>query len=365
MVSKMKKKHRVGVIGCGGISATHIRGIMESPDLEVGALCDILPEKLKEKQILCSAADHMCYGNYIEMLDSGKIDAVSICTPNNMHFEMAMEAVKRSLPYATEKPACGTEAQVAELMKETEKKNLPNMVCFSYRFIPAARYARDIILSGALGKLTHVNADYLQQMGLPGPDGELVPLIWRFIKDIAFSGALGDLGCHLIDMCRFMVGCEFTRISADYDTFVYKRPMPDGGPDGDVTVDDYVNIIGQMEGRIAANLSISRFAYGRENYQRIEVYGEKGGLRYNLEGYIPDFEDRLEINIGNTPMKDTCTWTVVPVPKAYKASQMQSFADILNGCGDGLAADIQDGWKTQRVLDGAIDSAEKGLRVVL
>jgi len=360
----MKKKHRMGIIGCGNISGLHIKWIMESPDLEVGALCDILPEKLKEKQKICSVPDDACFSNYIEMLDSGKIDAVSICTPNHLHFEMAMEVVKRDLAYAIEKPACNNEEETRILLEETKKRNIPNMVCFSYRFESAARYARDLILSGELGKITHINVNYFQSWGQPAFDGSLVPLNWRFVKETSISGALGDLGCHMIDMCRFMTGCEFTKIMADLDTFIHKRPLPGctDGKLGDVTVDDYVNIIGQMEGPIAANIAITRFAFGRGNYQCIEVYGEKGGVRYLQE---EGKGNSIEINIGNTPMRNSCTWTAVPIPERYKSFQMQSFADILNNCGDGLAANIHDGMMCQRVVDKALESAFEGKRICI
>ena len=358
----MRNKHRIGMIGCGAIAGLHIAGIMESPDLEVGALCDIDSAKLSEKQAQCSASDDMCYTNYMELLDSGKIDAVSICVSNSAHFEVAMETVKRGIPYAIEKPVCNNEKDAKILLEETIKQKLPNMVCFSYRFEPGARYARDLILSGELGRLNHINVEYFQSWGLPAPDGTLVPLRWRFVKEES-SGALGDLGCHMIDMCRFMTGCEFTRITADMDTFIQKRPVPDcaDGSFGDVTVDDYANIIGQMEGQIAANLSITRFAYGRGNYQCIDVYGEKGSLRYLFEW---DKDNIIEVNIGNAPMRENRVWAAIPIPKKYKSSQMQSFADILNNCGDGLAADIRDGYKCQQVLDGALESSLKGVRIV-
>jgi len=350
----MKKKFRVGVIGCGGISFSHIWGIINSPDLEVGALCDILPEKPEEKKRVCGLHDDTpCYENYIEMLDSGKIDAVDICTPNYLHFEMAMEAVKRGLPYSVEKPVCGTHEEAALLLEETKKKNLPNMVCFSYRFKSAARYAREIVQSGALGQIFHVSGEYFQSQGLPHAG---CPLIWRFVKEQAFSGALGDLGCHMIDLIRFITGCEFKRITADLDTFIHTRTLP--GEDygklfGDVTVDDYINIAGQLEGPIAANLSISRYAYGRGNHQRVEIYGDKGAIRYTLED-----KDELEINMGNKPMEHAHIWCNVPIPGRFDSNQAQSFADILNSCGDGLAATMYDGWQTQKVMDAAVMAAK-------
>ncbi|MCL1858768.1 MAG: Gfo/Idh/MocA family oxidoreductase [Oscillospiraceae bacterium] len=347
----MKKKFRMGIIGCGNIATWHIYGIMDSPDLEVGALCDILPNKLEEKKQQCGATDDMCYDNYIKMLDSGKIDAVSICTPNYLHFEMAMEAVKRNIPYAVEKPVCNSHEEAAILLEETTKKNIPNMVCFSYRFKSAARYARDLVQNGTLGNIYQISGEYFQAWGLPNPKtGAVTPLNWRFIKEQSITGALGDLGCHMIDLIRFITGREFTRVTADYDTFIHKRPIPgNDGSLGDVTVDDYVNIAGQLDGPVAANLSISRYAYSRGNYQRIEIYGDNGAIRYTLED-----KDELEINIGNDPMKHSHIWCTVPTPGRFNSAQMQSFADILNGCGDGLAANMTDGWQTQRVIDAAV-----------
>ena len=355
------KKFRIGVIGCGGISAGHINGIMSSPDLEIGALCDILPVKLEEKMALCGATIDMCYSNYIQMMESGKIDAVSICTPNNMHYQIAMDAVSRSIPFAVEKPVCITEAEVAKLLEATEKKNLAHMVCFSYRFVPAARYARDLVAGGALGDIYHINGEYFQAWGLPDANnGEPATLAWRFVKEVAASGALGDLGCHMLDLFRFITGREFTYIVADMDTFIDKRKLPGSEEYGIVDVDDYINIAGQMSGRIAANLSISRYAYSRGNYQRVEVYGEKGALRYSLEG-----QGTLEVNMGNEPMRAGRVWAEVPVLPKYSANQMQSFADILNGSGDGLAANLRDGLAVQHILDNSLLSAEKGLRINL
>ena len=350
----MKKKFRVGVIGCGGIATWHIRGILDSPDLEVGALCDILPNRLEEKKRMCDATDDMCYNDYIEMMESGKIDAVDICTPNYLHFPMAMEAVKRGFPYSVEKPACGYANEAEILLEETKKKGLPNMVCFSYRFKSAARYARELVQKGALGKIYQISGEYFQAWGLPNPKtGAVGAINWRFTKEQSITGALGDLGCHMIDLIRFITGCEFTRITADMDTFIHKRPLPNGEGEGDVTVDDYINMAGQLEGPIAANLSISRYAYGRGNYQRIEIYGDNGAIRYNLED-----RDELEINIGNEPMKQSHIWCTVPTPGRFNSNQAQSFADILNGCGDGLAATMEDGWKTQKVIDAAVEAAK-------
>ena len=357
----MGKKFRMGIIGCGGIANGHINGINDCPDLEVSALCDTVPGQLKIKADLYGFTDDMFYADYNDLLDSGKVDAVSICTPNNIHCEIALAAIERGIPFAVEKPVGLCEAQVARVLEAAEKKGVPHMVCFSYRFKSAARYIRALVQKGELGGIYHINGEYLQAWGLPDArGGKPTPLAWRFVKDITGSGALGDLGCHILDLFRFMLDREFTRVSADMDTFITERELIGGGGTGKVDVDDYINIVGQMEGKVAANLSITRYAYSRGNYQRVEIYGEKGALRYTLEA-----EDTLEVNYGNEPMRNARVWAEIPVPPQYERSQMQSFADILNGRGDGLAANLRDGLNVQRLLDRSVVSAEKGVRVNL
>ena len=355
----MNKKIRMGIIGCGNISAYHIQGVLDSPDMEVGALCDPVPVKLEEKAARFKIPKELCYSDYVEMMDSGKVDAVSICVPNRFHYKVAMDAVRRALPYALEKPVCDTEEEAKILFDETGKKGLANMVCFTYRFRAAIRYGRHLIQSGQLGAIYHINAEYLQGWGLPDAvDGKPAAFNWRLTKEHSGTGALGDLGSHMIDICRFMTGREFIKITADLDTFLHERPIPGSDKKGVVDVDDYVNLIGQLEGPVAANLSISRFAYSRGNYQRIEVYGEKGAIRCSQE----DYDNTVEVNMGNWPTRMGRIWSDVPVPEEYNSDQMQSFADIVNGRGDGLAADIRDGWKSQQVIDKALAAAQSGIR---
>ena len=354
----MEKKIRMGFIGCGGISYYHILGTIESPDMEVGALCDISPDKMVEKARRFGVPQEVCYSDHIKMMESGRVDAVSICLPNRFHYQMTLDAIQRGVPYALEKPVCCSEAEAKTLFEETKKKGLPNMVCFSYRFKAAARYARHLIQSGQLGTIYHINGEYLQEWGLPdAAGGKPMALNWRFTKENSGTGVLGDLGSHMIDLCRFLTGSEFTRVTADLGTFIHERFLPGGDKKGVVDVDDYVNIIGQMEGPVAVNLSITRYAYSRGNYQRVEIYGDKGAIRYSLEE-----NDQLEVNMGNWPMRTGHVWSAVPVPAEYSSNQMQSFADVVNGCGDGLAASIYDGWKSQQIIDGAFAASESGVR---
>lgn len=350
------KQFRIGCIGLGMIArAVHLPQIAESPGLRLTALCDINTEWTKDAGEQYGIDPSHRFSDYRELIACQDVDAVVICTPNDSHFEITMAAVRAGKPYALEKPVAMNSRQAGLLADETAKAGLKSMVCFSYRFKAAARYARELIAQGALGDLYHVNMQYFQDWGLQ-ENG--CPLVWRFVKSQSGSGALGDLGSHALDLVRFVTGREYERLVACADTFVRERPLPvDANRMGRCDVDDFCNMLAQMEDGLFASFQITRFGYGRGNYQRMEVYGSRGSLVYKLDEK-PD-EDELMICLGR-PMGETHTFTALSIPARYRAAQMQAFADILGGSRDGLAATIEDGRINQRLLDAAIESFEYG-----
>jgi len=150
-----------------------------------------------------------------------------------------------------------------------------------------------------------------------------------------------------------MTNKNYEKVCAHADTFIKRRKMIDSDEYGDVDVDDFCHILFGMEGNISGTLCTSRYAYARGNYQRIEIYGDKGALVYNLED-----EDSIEVCIGDT-YKEAKKFVKLPVPNRFKVDQMQSFFDIINGKGDGLAATMADGEINQQVVCGVIESFEK------
>jgi len=131
---------------------------------------------------------------------------------------------------------------------------------------------------------------------------------------------------------------------------------------GDSDVDDYCNVLARMSGGVSATFHFSRYAYGRGNFQRMEVYGDGGSLVYKLDE-TPGMNE-LEICIGE-PMGSLHAFANVPVPQSYASDQLQSFADVVNGVGDGLAATMADGLANQRLLDAILKSAATGRRVAI
>ncbi len=351
---------RIGIIGLGAIAqAVHIPGILGSKDFELTAVCDTDKERLLDTARKYGIDKEHIFTDYRELINCGDVEAVDICTPNDCHFSMAMEAASAGKPYSLEKPVGLSSEEADRLADHTEKMGVKNMICFSYRFKAAARYAKNIIERGLLGDLYHVDIQYFQAWGLPDAD---TPLVWRYISERAGSGALGDLGCHGLDLVRFVTGREYLKVAGHADTYVKKRKLPGGEGFGNSDVDDFCNYLAQMEDNISASFQITRFAFGRGNYQRMEIYGSKGALVYKLDE-TPG-EDELEICIGQAA-GETHSYTKVAIPPKFRSEQMQSFADIIKGCGDGLAAGIGDGQLNQYVVDSIIRSfrEEKWIRL--
>lgn len=352
------KPCRVGTIGLGGIArAVHLPGVGRSPDLTLAAICDIDAEKRAYFKELCHIDDAHCFADYNELIRCPDVDVVDICTPNDMHFEMARAAIMAGKPYSLEKPVTLNAAEANELARLTRERHLPNMVCFSYRFKAASRFARELVRGGSIGEVYHVNMQYFMGGALPYRD---MPLRWRNIRARAGSGALGDLGSHALDLVRFITGQEYSGVVGHLGTYVKERRLPDGDGKGVVDTDDFANFSAQMNGGVSASFQITKMAYARSNYQRMEIYGGKGAVIYYLNRRQDDLAadaDEIEVCVGS-PYDDTRSYTMLPIPARFKTDQMQNFADIVNGCGDELAATIFDGQINMRVIEAVLESTQ-------
>ena len=343
-----KKVIRVGSVGVGAIwGGVHEPGIAKSPDLTLVAICDIDEKKLEAVGEKYGIPPQYRFTDYRDLVNCDIVDAVDICTSNDAHFKVAMAAVEAGKPFNLEKPITLTAEEADILAKAAQEKNVKNMVCFSYRFKAAARYAKDLIAQGKIGRVYHVNMQYFQAWGLPRAN---CPLVWRYVKSRTGTGALGDLGSHALDLVRFVTNKEYTRVVGHTGTYVHERPLLDGKGVGKVDVAD-------MEDEISVSFQITRFAYGRGNYQRMEIYGSEGAIVYSLDA-TPAGIDEIEVCSGDINA-DAHVFNHLPIPQQYFCDQMQSFADILNGCSDGMAATIQDGCRIQHALDVIIRSAEE------
>src|SRR5688500_16256119 len=214
------------------------------------------------------------------------VDLVDICTPGDTHAEIAIAALEAGKHVLCEKPLANTvdEARsMADAAERARERGIRSMVGFTYRRVPAIALARQLVREGRIGELRHVRAQYLQDW-LVDPES---PLTWRLQKDRAGSGALGDIGAHIIDLAHFITGEHVAGVSAVTETFVRERPLPAavhglsasaGTGRGPVTVDDAAIFVGRLSGGALATFEATRFATGRKNAIRLEVNGTLGSI---------------------------------------------------------------------------------------
>ncbi len=211
------------------------------------------------------------------------IDLVDIGTPNNVHAEVAIAALEAGKHVACEKPLAGTLEDAEAMAAAAAAAPGKTFVWFNYRRVPALAHARRLAEDGAIGRIYHVRATYLQSWG--GPD---TPLLWRFQGDVAGSGANGDLAAHIIDAVRFVTGEEIVRVEgAIEETFIKERRIVGTDETAPSTVDDAVLFLGRMSGGAVASFEATRLATGYLNANRIEIHGDNGALRFNFERSAP------------------------------------------------------------------------------
>jgi predicted dehydrogenase len=225
------------------------------------------------------------------LIERDDIDLVDITTPGGLHAEITLAALAAGKHVLCEKPLANTLAEaraMTDAAEEAAARGVLSMVGFNYRRTPALALARDLVAAGRLGRIRHIRALYLQDW-IVDPE---FPLVWRLRKEDAGSGALGDLGAHLIDLAHFLTGSRLTGLSALTRTFVEERPLAAsasglsgaaGTERGRVTVDDAAVFFGTCEDGAIATFEATRFAPGRKNAMRIEVNGSDGSVAFDFE----------------------------------------------------------------------------------
>ncbi|WP_455836621.1 Gfo/Idh/MocA family protein [Pseudarthrobacter siccitolerans] len=214
------------------------------------------------------------------VLDRNDIHIVDICAPGWMHAEIAIAALEAGKHVLLEKPLANTLAEaeaITAAAQAARAQGVQSMVGFNYRRVPALALAKELVSEGRLGNVRQVRAAYLQDWLAD----ESAPMTWRLRKETAGSGALGDIASHAIDQVLFLLGDKVTEVSGRLQTFVNQRPGAQGPED--VTVDDAAWATLALASGAIASVEASRVATGRKNSLQIEIYGDKGALRFDLE----------------------------------------------------------------------------------
>lgn len=310
------------------------------------------------------------------------VDLVDICTPGDSHADIAIAALRAGKHVLCEKPLANSVAEaeaMAAAARAAGERGQIAMVGFNYRRVPAASLAREMVAAGRLGTLRHVRVVYLQDWLV---DTEF-PLTWRLRRETAGSGALGDLGAHIVDLAQYLTGDTLAGVSALTETFVRERPLPAASSSGlavtdttagrgAVTVDDAAVFTGRFTGGALATFEATRFATGRKNALRIELNGSDGSLAFDLERLNElEYHDhrepapragfrRILVTEPEHPYLDA--WWPPGHGLGYEHSFVHQARDLVHAVHTGrpAAPTFADGLRVQRVLAAVEASAADG-----
>lgn len=309
------------------------------------------------------------------------VDVVDICTPNNVHSEIAIAAAKAGKHIICEKPLARTVEEARAMHDAVKAAGVIHMVAFNYRRTPAVALAKKYIDEGRIGRILNFRGTYLQDWSAD-PDS---PLSWRFQKKIAGSGTVGDIATHVVDLAHYLVG-PIAAVNAITTTYNKTRPLQQGGVDklgaaekatdaerGEVDVDDEVVSMLKFEGGAIGSLEATRNAYGRNNFITLEIHGTKGSIHFNYER-----RDELQVMFADDPADARGFRTVYtgpahpygnglwPIPGlgiGYSETKIVECYDFFSAIAKNRqpSPNFEDGLLTELVADALIRSGETGL----
>ncbi len=376
----------IGLIGYAFMGAAHSQAWRSAPrffDLplqpDMNGLCGRNPDAVE------AAATKLGWKetetDWRKLLGREDIQLIDICTPGDSHAEIALAALAAGKHVLCEKPLANTvdEARAMVAAAEAARSSGVLATCgFNYRRVPAVALMRALVDAGRVGEIRHVRAVYLQDW-IVDPQ---FPLVWRLRREVAGSGALGDIGAHIVDLTQYVTGQQITGVSGLTETFVKERPLPagshglsassSGAVTGAVTVDDAALFLARLSGGAVATYEATRFATGRKNGLRVEVNGSLGSLAFDLERLDElEFYDatrpgpeqgfsRILVTEPNHPYM--AAWWPPGHLIGYEHSFTHEMRDLLEAIATGTdpTPSFQDGLRVQLVLDAVERSAAAG-----
>lgn len=351
------RRFRAGVVGTSWwVDLEHLPGLKARADVEVAALCG------RDGQRLAALADKFGvpdrFTDWKEMIAQGRLDLVAIVTPNLLHHPVAMAALDKGLHVICEKPLALDATQARQMAAAAEAKKLQTLTFFTHRALAAAAQVKRLVGEGFLGTPLHVSASYFSASHLePGK-----PASWRMRRAESGTGVLGDIGSHLVDLVRWWLG-DFTRVAGQWQ--VRTRERTGGTVDGD----EDCSFLAQLENGVQGVFQASKLVAGRANFQRIELYGDRGSLVYEAEpGFDATWEGRL---LAGSPDRNGLVPVALP-PELTKgldapdnqASRIEAYRRLTDPFFDAIRAggrsspDFRDGAAVQAVLDAVASSAD-------
>lgn len=381
------KKLNVGLVGAGFMGKAHVVGYSNMPKFfwpapavpVLKTICDIDPDIAKD------AKDRFGFENYCtdwhDIVNDPEIDIVSICTPNNAHAPIAIAALEAGKHVLCEKPIASTledAKHMAEAAREAAKKGVVSMNAYQYRRVPAIDLAKKFIDEGAIGEILNIRCTYLQSWSAD-PDS---PLSWRFQKDIAGAGTLGDIASHVIDIAQYLAG-DIDEVVSMVRTYILDRPVQEGGvdllgtvklgadvPREKVDVDDEDSFLVKFKNGAVGSIEATRNAWGRNNYITFEIHGTKGSICFNYERrdelqvcFASDQNDRRgfrTVYTGPAHPYGEGLWPIPALGIGYTETKIIECYDFFQALKDNTRAlpDFRDGYAVELISEAVLESAK-------
>jgi predicted dehydrogenase len=368
------KELRIGLIGCGFMGRTHTNGYKRIgdffPDLEfrpvLKAVCSRSEDKVR------AFAEQWGYESietdWRAVIARDDIDAVDICTPNNMHAEIAIAAAEAGKMVLCEKPLARTDAEGQPMVDAVEKAGVKNTVWYNYRRIPAVALAKKIIDSGKLGRIFHYRANFLQDWTINPELPQGGEALWRLETNVAGSGVTGDLLAHCIDTAMWLNG-GIKDVSAVAETFIKERVHQSTGKVQDVKIDDACIFHCHFDNGALGLFEATRYARGHKALYTFEINGEHASIRWDLHDlnhleYFDHADDSkvrgwhsIHVTDGDHPYMDK--WWVPGLSIGYEHSFIHQAADFFKSLetGEPCSPTFKDAQETQKVCQAVLDSA--------
>src|SRR3954449_5935825 len=372
----MAKPLNIGMIGYGFMGRAHSNAYAKVShffDLEyrpvLKAVC--ARDAAKAKAFADTWGYESVETDWKKLLARKDIDAVDICTPNNLHKEIAIAAAEAGKAILCEKPLAMNSAEGEEMCRAVEKAKVPNIVWYNYRRVPAVTFAKQIIESGKLGKIFHYRANFLQDWTISADLPQGGAGLWRLDAAAAGSGVTGDLLAHCIDTALWLNG-SIENVCAMTETFVKERKHTLTGKVEPVKIDDACAFLCRFSNGSLGLFESTRYARGHKALYTFEINGEKASIKWDLHDLhrlqFFDYRDEGKLrgwrsihvtdNGGEHPYMDK--YWVPGLQIGYEHSFVNHVADFLESIAQGTPCrpTFRDALETQYVCDAVLDSAK-------
>lgn len=371
----MAKPLRIGLVGYGFMGRTHSNAYRRVPNFfdleytpELKAVCARDAEKVK------GFANQWGYESietdWRKLIERKDIDAIDICTPNNLHKEIAIAAAAHGKMILCEKPLAMNVAEGEEMCQAVEKAKVLNTVWYNYRRVPAVTFAKQLIDEGKLGRIFHYRANFLQDWTISADLPQGGNGLWRLDAAAAGSGVTGDLLAHCIDTAIWLNG-DITTVNAMTETFIKERTHTQTGKKQEVTIDDACAFLCRFENGSLGLFESTRYARGHKALYTLEINGEHASIKWDLHDLhrLQWFDHRdqgslrgwrsIHVTDGDHPYMDK--WWVPGLQIGYEHTFVHQVADFLTGVakGESISPTFREALETQKVCDAVLSSASQ------